>query len=393
MASIATRLEPFEIAVANEALEDLSQRLRTTRLSEDDTDDWDAGTSPAYLRELVLYWRDRFDWRAQERALNRFPQFRVEVDGTRLHLIHQRGSGPDRMPLLLTHGFPDSFFRFSKLIPLLADPAAHGGDAADAFDVVVPSLPGYAFSEARTAGGGLFGFGDLWHQLMTEALGYERFGAHGGDWGSTVTEQLGRSHGGSVVGIHLTDVPFWHIFQKPSDPSAAERRYLEHNERWQREEGAYAMIQGTRPRTASPGLLDSPAGLAAWIVEKFRAWSDCGGDVERSYTKDELLTNIMLYWLTGTIGSAFQPYHDVMRAGAVRWTKEKAKEWVGSSKTPAGFAMFPKDISSPPREWAKRFFNVQRWTTMPRGGHFAALEEPAALAEEIRAFFRPLRKG
>jgi len=262
----------------------------------------------------------------------------------------------------------------------------------DAFHVVAPSLPGYAFSEPRTAGGGLFGFGDLWHQLMNEALGYERFGAHGGDWGSTVTEHLARSHSASLVGIHLTDIPFWHSFQKPDDPTGAEQRYLDHLERWQREEGAYAMIQGTRPRSLAAGMLDSPAGLAAWVVEKFRAWSDCGGEVERSFTKDELLTNIMLYWLTGTIGSSFQPYHDVVRAGAVRWTKEKAKEWVGSSKTPAGFAMFPKDLSSPPREWAERFFNVQRWTAMPRGGHFAALEEPAALAEEIRAFFRPLRR-
>ncbi len=392
MQSITTGLEPFEIAATNEALEDLSRRLRAARLPNDDTDEWGEGTSPTYLRALVAYWRDRFDWRTQERMLNRFQHFHAQVDGTRLHLIHQPGRGPDPLPLVLTHGFPDSFFRFYKLIPLLADPAAHGGEAADAFDVVVPSLPGYGFSERRTAKGGLFGFGDLWHALMTETLGYQRFAAHGGDWGSTVTEQLARSHASSVVGIHLTDVPFWHMFQKPDDPTADEKRYLEKNQRWQREEGAYAMIQSTRPRTAAPGLLDSPAGLAAWIVEKFQEWSDCGGDIERCYTKDELLTNITIYWLTGTIGSSFQPYRDIMAAGAARWMREKAKEWLGSSETPAGFAMFPKDISSPPREWAERFFNVQRWTTMPRGGHFAALEEPAALAAEIRAFFRPLRE-
>jgi microsomal epoxide hydrolase len=208
-----TALEPFEISTPEEALQDLALRLRAARLPSDATDEWDAGISPVYLREVVAYWGDRFDWRAQERLLNRFRQLRVEVDGTRLHLIHEPGRGPAPLPLLLTHGYPDSCFRFYKLIPLLTDPAAHGGDAADAFDVVAPSLPGYGFSEPRTSKGGLFGFGDLWHALMTETLGYERFGAHGGDWGSTVTEQLARSHSSSLVGIHLTDVPFWHIFQ------------------------------------------------------------------------------------------------------------------------------------------------------------------------------------
>jgi pimeloyl-ACP methyl ester carboxylesterase len=274
----------------------------------------------------------------------------------------------------------------------LADPGAHGADPADAFDVVVPSLPGYGFSESRANSGGLFGFGDLWHELMTEALGYERFGAHGGDWGSTVTEHLARSHAQSLIGIHLTDVPFWHMFQKPDDLSADERTFLDQVERWQKEDGAYAMIQGTRPRTLAVGLHESPAGLAAWIVEKFQQWSDCGDDVERSFTKDELLTNVMIYWLTSTIASSFQPYRDVVHAGGMRWMTEAAKKWLGSSKTPAGFACFPKDISHPPREWAERFFSVQRWTVMPRGGHFAALEAPQLLAEDIRAFFRPLRR-
>ena len=385
------QLEPFQIAATDEALDDLAARLRAARLPADSDDDWSAGTSPVYLRELVAYWHDQFDWRTEEAKLNRFHQFLVEVDGTRIHLIHERGQGPAPLPLILTHGYPDSFLRFHKLIPLLADPAANGGDAADAFDVVVPSLPGYAFSERRTSSGGLFGFGDLWHTLMTETLGYERFGAHGGDWGSSVTEQLARSHASSLVGIHLTDVPFWHIFQKPDDLTRAEKAYLEKNQQWQLHDGAYAMIQSTRPRTAAAGLRDSPVGLAAWIVEKFREWSDCDGDIERSFTKDELLTNIMLYWLTGTIESSFQPYHDVMAAGAARWMKEKAKEWLGSSRTPAGFALFPADISSPPREWAERFFNVQRWTEMRRGGHFAAMERPERLAEELREFFRPLR--
>jgi pimeloyl-ACP methyl ester carboxylesterase len=385
-------LEPFKIAVPDDVLQDLRRRLETARLGSVEKDGWEGGTDPAYLRDLVDYWRNGYDWRAQEALLNSFRHLRGTVDGTSLHLIHEKGRGPAPLPLILTHGYPDSFFRFYKLIPLLTDPVAHGGDPADAFDVVAPSLPGYAFSEARVDKGGLFGFGDLWRKLMTDELGYEKFGAHGGDWGSTVTEHLARSHAGSLVGIHLTDVPFWHFFQKPDKPSVAERKYLDEIERFQKEGGAYAMIQGTRPRTAAPALNDSPAGLAAWIIEKFYEWSDCAGDIETRFTKDELLTNIMLYWTTQTIESSFQPYRDVMKAGALRWTMEAAKGWAGSSKTPTGFALFPKDISTPPREWAERFYNVQRWTEMPRGGHFAALEEPVLLAEDIRAFFRPLRQ-
>ena len=318
-------LERFAVAVPQEVLDDLARRLAATRLPPlTEENGWRDGTDPAYLRELVTYWRDRFDWRAQETALNGFNHLRGEVAGTRLHLIHEKGRGPAPMPLLLTHGYPDSFLRFTKLIPLLTDPAAHGGDEGDAFDVVVPSLPGYGFSEARPGHGGAFGFGDLLQALMQE-LGYERFGAHGGDWGSTVTEHLVRSHAGSVIGMHLTDVPFWHAFQKPDDLSHAEKKFFDTNEAFPMEGGTYASIQGTRPATPAAGLNDSPAGLAAWIVEKFYEWSDNGGDVETRFTKDELLTNVTLYWVTQTIGTSFQPYRDFMKAGAVRWTKEAAE--------------------------------------------------------------------
>jgi microsomal epoxide hydrolase len=386
-------LRPFEVSVPGPVLDDLARRLQATRFPPDDTDAWDAGMNPAYLRRLVGYWRDGYDWRKAEARLNRFHHFRGEVDGTVLHLVHEKGRGPSPLPLLLSHGYPDSFFRFDKLIPMLTDPAAHGGDPRDSFDVVVPSLPGYGFSEQRSKGGGIFGMGDLFHTLMTKELGYPRFGAHGGDWGSTITEHLARSHASSVVAIHLTDVPFWHSFQAPRDVDADERKYLDGLEEWQRDKGAYAMIQGTRPRTPAAGLSDSPAGLAAWLVEKFQEWSDCGDDVERSFTRDELLTNVMLYWVTGTIGTSFQPYHDVMNAGGVRWMKEVAKQWLGSAQTPAAFANFPKDLSHPPRRWAERFFNVQRWTDLPRGGHFAALEVPELLVHDIREFFRPFRRS
>jgi pimeloyl-ACP methyl ester carboxylesterase len=385
-------LEPFSIQVPDELLEDLQRRLSKTRWVRDETDDWADGTNHHYLRGLVAYWQTGFDWRAEEAKLNRFKHFRVAVDGANLHFILEKGRGPAPLPIILTHGYPDSFYRFYKLIPLLADPGGHGRDPDDAFDVVVPSLPGYGFSEPRAEEGGAFGFGDVLHKLMTEQLGYGRFAAHGGDWGSTVTEHLARSHSRSVVGIHLTDIPFWHSFQRPNNLSRAEQAFLEKLETFQREDGAYAMIQGTRPRTPSPALNDSPAGLAAWIIEKFEEWSDCAGDIESRFTKDELLTNVMIYWVSGTIGSSFQPYRDFMKAGAGRWMMEMAKGWIGSSKTPAGFALFPKDIATPPREWANRFYNVQRWTELPRGGHFAALEEPELLAAEIREFFRPLRK-
>ncbi len=390
-------VEPFTIEVPDATLADLSVRLAATRRVPADAADaaaaWNAGTPPAYLRQLVDYWRSGYDWRAREARLNRFAQFRAEVGGTPVHFIHERGRGDAPLPLVLTHGYPDSFLRFVKLIPLLTDPAAHGGDARDAFDVVVPSLPGFGFSGKPTKAGATFDIGDLWHELMTEVLGYERFGAHGGDWGSVVTEQLARSHADAVVGIHLTDVPFWHGFQKPKDMSPAEEELFRRNQQFQMQEGAYNMIASTRPQTLADGLNDSPAGLAAWLIEKFERLSDCNGDIESRFSKDELLDNVMLYWTTETIGSSFLPYYDLMHAGAARWMFEKAKEWIGSSKVPAGFARFPKEFSHPPREWAERFFNVQRWTEMPRGGHFGALEEPELLAGELRAFFRGLRSA
>jgi len=323
--------------------------------------------------------------------MNRFAHFRANVNGFDVHFIHERGAGDRPLPIVLTHGYPDSFLRFAKIIPMLTHPEAHGADPADAFDVVVPSLPGFGFSSKPTKPGTIFRVGDLWHTLMTDVLGYERFAAHGGDWGSTVTEQLARSHARSLVGVHLTDVPFWHLFQKPADLSRDDQRYVDGTTKWQQKDGAYALIQGTRPYTLASALNDSPVGLASWIVDKFHAWSDCDGNVESRFTKDELLTNVTLYWVTGTIGSSFLPYADFVNAGALTWTVEAFRQWVGSTDVPAAFAMFPKDISNPPREWAARFFNVQRWTEMPRGGHFAALEEPELLVDDIRRFFRPLR--
>src|SRR3984957_17570106 len=383
-------VEEFNIHVPAEVLSDLQQRLKNTRWSyQIEGTAWEAGTDGAYLKNLMDYWQTAYDWRKHEQALNGFAHFKSVIDGIGIHFIHERGKGPHPFPLILTHSYPDSFYRFVKLIPMLTDPQSYGGRPDDAFDVVVPDLPGFGFSDKPPQHGAIFRVNDLWARLMSDVLGYPRFGAHGGDWGGTVTEQLARRHPNSVAAIHLTDVPFGHLLQKkPDDASPAEKKYFEHNEKWLLKEGSYATIQSTKPQSLSQGLNDSPAGLAAWIIEKFRAWSDCGGDIESRFSKDELLTQLMIYWVTESIGTSFLPYYDYANAGALTWMQEGVKNWIGSSKVPAAFALFPKDISQPPREWAQRFFNVQRWTEMPRGGHFAALEEPHKLAEDIRAWFR-----
>ena len=379
-------IRPFRVEVPQDDLDDLRERLARTRWADEvEGAGWDYGTSLGYLRELTDYWREGFDWRAQEEAINRFTNFRATIGGFGLHFIHERGKGPDPLPILLAHGWPDSFYRFHKLIPLLTDPGSHGGDPADSFDVVVPSLPGYGFSD-RPTDRGMTGerVTGLFHGLMTEALGYRRFAAHGGDIGSGLTEMLARKHAASLAGIHLTDVPYSHMFtMTPDDLSEAEREYLAAGQRWLMQEGAYAMVQSTRPQTLAYGLNDSPAGLAAWIVEKFRAWSDCGGDVEERFTKDELLTNVTIYWATQTIRSSFLPYYEGQgdpSGGA--WPRVEV---------PTGVAIFPKDIVPAPRDYGERIFDVRRWTEMPRGGHFAAMEEPELLAEDLRAFFRDLR--
>jgi microsomal epoxide hydrolase len=384
-------ITPYTIDVQEGLLDNLNRRLANTRWSQGLDLGWDGGMDGNYLRDLCDYWRERYNWRSTEQTLNQFAHYRTEIDGLGIHFLHERGRGPAPFPLILTHGYPDSFYRFVKLIPLLADPIAFGGNAEDAFDVVIPDIPGYGFSDKPQKGGATFRVNDLWARLMTERLGYERFGAHGGDWGSTITEQLANQHSDSVVAIHLTDIPFGHILRKPDDPSRAEQEMFKKNEEWLQKEGAYALIQSTKPQNLAPGLNDSPAGLAAWIVEKFRAWSDCGGDVESRFSKDELLTNVMIYWVTQSIGTSFLTYFDYANAGAMTWMKQGLKDWVGSSTVPAAFSLFPADIGRPPREWAERFFNVQRWTEMPRGGHFAAMEEPELLAADLREWFRQFR--
>jgi microsomal epoxide hydrolase len=381
---------PFRLAVPEAELADLRDRLVRTRLPETPPGEpWLTGTDPAFMREVIAHWRERFDWRAQEARLNAFPQFRVRLAGIDLHYLHVPGvrapGAPEPLPLLLSHGWPGSVFEFLDLIPRLVDPARFGGDPADAFTVVAPSLPGYGLSFAP--GQPRFAVEDIartFHTLMTGVLGIRRFGAQGGDWGSFVTSLLGAEFPESVAGIHLNMMPVRRDASALASPTPEERRWLDELALFLKEETGYQWIQGTRPQTLAFGLTDSPAGLAAWILEKFQRWTDCDGDPRNAVPLDTMLANISLYWFTGAIGSSFWPYYARMHSP---WPIRD-----GSIAVPAGYVQFPREILRPPRSIAARVYtDLRRWTVAPRGGHFAALEQPDVLLEEIRAFFRPLR--
>jgi microsomal epoxide hydrolase len=389
-----TKPTPFTLHVADADIADLRERLARSRFpdsapasSDPPGDPWAYGTDVAYLRALVEYWRDGFDWRAEEALLNAFPQFRVAVDGIDLHYLHVPGVGENPMPLLLLHGWPGSVFEFLDIIPRLTDPARFGGDSRDAFTVIAPSLPGYGLS--CKPGQKRFGvpeIADCVAALMHDVLGFLRFAAQGGDWGAAVTSRLGYAHAEKMIGIHINLMMAAgrdpNAFQNPTEE---EKRYLGDLAHWTREETGYQWIQGTRPQTLSFALTDSPAGLAAWIVEKFRAWSDCGGDVERAISRDRMLADISLYWFTGAIGSSFWPYYARLHGSVILPPGEVIT-------VPTGYAQFPREILKPPRSAAERVFkNIRRWSVMDKGGHFAALEQPDLLAREVWAFFRELR--
>jgi microsomal epoxide hydrolase len=380
--------EPSTLHVADAAIADLRERLARTRFPDQAPGaSWAYGTDVAYIQELVSYWRTDFDWRAQEAQLNALPQFRAPLHEIDLHFVHVPGEGPDPCPLLLAHGWPGSVFEFLELIPRLADPARFGGDPADAFTVVAPSLPGYGLSFAP--GQPRFSveaIADCLADLMT-MLGYQRFAAQGGDWGAFVAARLGYAHAERMLGIHLNMMPIRREPNMVADPTAEERAYLDQLAAWLKEETGYQWIQGTRPQTLAFALTDSPAGLAAWIVEKFRAWSDCGGDLESAFARDRLLANISLYWFTGAVGSSFWPYYARMHGP---WPVPEG----ATVDVPTGYSEFPREMLRPPRSLAERTFrDIRRWSAMARGGHFAALEQPDALAQEVRAFFRPLRNA
>src|SRR5450759_4741014 len=377
--------QSFELRIPDRAIADLKTRLSLTRFPDAAPGEpWAYGSSVDYVRDLVSYWKDIFDWRAQEATLNAFPQFKVPLHDIDLHYLHVPDVGPNPYPLLLLHGWPGSVFEFLDIIPRLTDPVRFGGDPKDAFTVIAPSLPGYGLSfrpgQKRFT---LQDIADCLHDLMTKILGVQKFAAQGGDWGAGVASLIGQKYPSSVCGIHLN------LLFAPRDRitghSESETRYGEQLAHWLKEETGYQQIQGTKPQTLAFGLTDSPAGLAAWIAEKFRSWSDNDGVPESAISRDRMLANIALYWFTGAIGSSFWPYYARLHGSAIFPAG-------GTISVPTGYAEFPREIVRPPRTAAARVFtDIRRWSVMPRGGHFAALEQPELLASEVCAFFRELR--
>jgi pimeloyl-ACP methyl ester carboxylesterase len=379
-------VRPFTIQISDAVLADLKSRLANPRIPDPlQGDGWALGTDVRYLRELITYWRERFDWRAAERRLNQMEQFTTSIDGLTVHFVHRRSKHPNAFPLLVTHGWPGSIAEFTKIIGPLTDPVAHGGQAADAFHVVMPSIPGFAFSDKpREAGWDPARIAALEARLMAR-LGYTRYGVQGGDWGSIISTQVALADAARVAGLHLNMC----VGGAPAgtDPNEgltdAERERLKVRQIFQAEETGYQQIQGTKPQTIGIALNDSPIGLAAWIVEKFRTWCDCDGNPESVFTRDELLTNITLYWVTQTAASSARIYYESRHP----LTTQPARR----VETPTACADFPKEIIWSPRRWLEARYNITRWTVMPRGGHFAAMEQPQLLVDDVRAFFRGLR--
>jgi len=373
-------ITPFRIDVPEADLEDLRERLRRTRWPEAETvDDWSQGIPLGYTRGLCEHWLERYDWRAAEARLNRFPQFLVTLDDLDIHFVHARSPHPGALPLVMTHGWPGSIVEFQKVIEPLTDPVAFGGDAADAFHVVCPSLPGYGFSgKPGRTGWGSGATADAWDQLMTR-LGYRRYAAQGGDWGAQVTTALGMRHPEHLAGIHLNMVI---AFPDPSDElTERERAAMASFSYYDRWDSGYSKEQSTRPQTVGYGLVDSPAGLCAWIMEKFWAWTDCDGDPANVLTFDEMLDNVMLYWVTGAGASSARFYWESFN-----------QPFLGPVHVPAGCSIFPREIFRPSRRWAERQFpKLHYWNELDKGGHFAAFEQPETFVSEVRASFRPLR--
>ncbi len=382
-------ITPFSIRIEEETLLDLRARIRNTRWPDPAPGTaWEQGTDLEYLRQVLADWAEEFDWHAQERQLNAFNQFRAELDGVHIHFVHERARRGRGIPLILTHGWPSTFVELLPLVPFLTDPEAHGIDGP-AFDVVIPSLPGYGFSErpARTGVNYQYVAG-LWHRLM-HGLGYERYGAQGGDFGAGVATFMALDDPEPVIGVHLSNLEISPYTGPGSRPlSAVEKTYLERNQAFWQEEGGYKAIQSTKPQSLGYGLNDSPAGLTAWILEKWRSWADSRGDLDARFSRDFLLTTVTLYWVTQTITSSMRDYFDN--------DNRRFRVTLGPQnfvKVSTGIAVFAHqfvDEGEPPREWAERLYNVRRWTSMPRGGHFAAAEEPALLARDIAAFHADL---
>jgi epoxide hydrolase len=377
------QVQPFRIEIPEAQLVDLADRIDRTRWPDEPRDiGWTRGVPLEYLRGLAEYWRTNFDWRMQEEWLNEIPQFTTTIDGQTVHFLHVRSPEEDALPLIATHGWPGSFVELRDLVGPLTNPVSHGADPADAFHLVVPSVPGYAFSlpkhdtgwtDARVA--------KTWSQLMTQ-LGYEHYGAHGGDFGAKVSRQLGLLEPDRVVGVHLTEITGSPSREEADMANPAEKKSVEASERYQRELSGYAYLQSTRPQTLAYSLSDSPVGQLAWIVEKFRDWTDSSEEPEDAINRDQMLTIVTLYWLTCSGGSSAHVYAD----GAASWFAEEEP-----STVPTGVALFPRNITYPIRRIAERKNKIVHWTEFDRGGHFPAMEQPDLLVDDLRTFFRPLR--
>jgi pimeloyl-ACP methyl ester carboxylesterase len=375
-------ITPFTIRIPDEGLSDLHTRISNTRWPDPAPGAaWAQGTDLDYLKRLLGYWASGFDWRAQERRLNTFKHFRAELDGIHIHFVHERAHEGNGIPLILTHGWPSSFLELLPLVPLLTNPKANGIDAP-AFDIVIPSLPGYGFSE-RPAQASYRTVARMWHGLM-HGLGYERYGAGGGDFGAGVATYMALENPAAMVGIHLTTMELRPPTGEGTRPlTETERAYVAEVRQWEEVERGYSAIQSTRPQTLGYALNDSPAGLAAWILEKWRVWSDSDGDLDGRFSRESLLTMLTLYWVTETITPSMRDYFDNRWHGAEIQPGDRVQ-------IPVGFANFDHNYvsaGSPPREWVERLYDVRRWTSMPSGGHFAAAEEPELLARDIAAFF------
>jgi pimeloyl-ACP methyl ester carboxylesterase len=378
------KITPFNIGIAEEAVADLNLRLKLTRWPDEIGEGaWEYGMPRKVLRDVVEYWRDRFDWRMAERRLNNLPQFTIDIEGQTVHYVHVKGVDPESAPLVLTHGWPGSFVEMYKIIPMLTNPANNGIAGFRSFDVIVPSLPGFGFSSAPISPGtSSRAVAALWHTLMAE-LGHSSYFVQGGDIGSGVSTWLARLYPDAVCALHLNFISG--SYQPPLTEadrplSAAESEWLAARARWSKREGGYSHIQATKPQTLAYSLTDSPAGLAAWLLEKFFAWSDGGDELTQRFDLDELLANVSVYWFSGNVAATLRIYEENARQPLRFDSGERIRP-------PLCYARFPKEIINPPREWVERVFNVVRWTEMPVGGHFAALEQPRALARDIHEAF------
>jgi pimeloyl-ACP methyl ester carboxylesterase len=386
--------EPFNVAIPEDALADLRRRLMATRWPGDlENADWRYGVERGWLEDMMRYWRDDYDWRAQERAINRLPQFRAEIEGVPIHFVHIRGHGPNPMPLLLIHGWPWTFMDFFDLIAPLTDPAAHDGLAVDSFDLIIPSLPGHGFSMPLTTSGlTIPRHGELFDKLLRQVLGYPRYAVSGGDWGAAIANWMGHAYSEAVIGL-LATIPFYpgvDLAELTPEAFAADEQWMLDR----RAESAHSVmshftVQSTEPQTLAYALVDSPVGTAAWLWQRRRSWSDCGGNLLAAYDRDFLCTLASIYWLTGTIGTSLRTYWEHAAAGGLPIAPLHGRQ--PTIEVPAGYAIAPKEVMLIPRAFAERGTNLQRWSLLPRGGHFSFSEQPRLMIGELREFFRPLR--